>query len=88
MCFGPGSWMTGWTTGSPQVGSEVKSFVLQVWSVRVEPQPAAVQVPAAATIRPLSGIVKSALRENVENIARCRGRRRSGRRGSCATSNQ
>ena len=64
MCFGPGSCMTGWISGSPQVGSEVKSrSAPQLWSVRSRRSPPPWRCAPAATKVPLSGMTKSDERE-------------------------
>ena len=88
MCFGPGSWMTGVTTGRPHVGSEVKSFEPQVWSESSSRSPPPCRWPPPATIRPLSGIVKSALREIVENIGPVPGTSKIGSARQFFTSSQ
>ena len=89
MCFGPFSCMTGFTTGNPQVGSEVKSFrppQLRLVSASLSPPPWRCAPPPTNT--PLSGIVKSACLEYVEKSGPFPGTLKIGSLSQLRTSSQ
>src|SRR5258708_2044560 len=92
MCFGPFSCITGWITGSPQVGSDSNSVrplhddALRSLRTSFSPPPWMCAPPA--TSRPPSGSVKSECCEYVENMGPSPGTLKIGSDWQLRTSSQ